>query len=173
MDIDFNKPTHVKSILNLSNKNDFYKDQIKVLVGGDDGLDGVDKFFNQHKDFMKLLGMGNIEVARASWIKMNPKGENLYKNDKRYGGKFICKDKRALGFALYYKDNVNNNIDIKFLLVTKGKQNRGLGTKLVNSIKSEYTNKNIITQPDNNYLKKWYIKRGVAIHPRPQQLFKL
>jgi ribosomal protein S18 acetylase RimI-like enzyme len=149
VDINYNNDLHIKIIKKLSKKNNFHIEDVYGVCG--DLKYGLDK---RTSIYEKL----NIEIEKKFYIEMEKK---FYKNNSNYKGLIICKEKKPVGFLLYYIRPHNCScLDIEFLLIDKNEQKNGFGTKLIDHIKQKYENYVIVVKSDNDNSNKWYIHKG-------------
>jgi len=156
--IDYSNDLHLKCIWKLSKNNNFYKEDMRGILYGDPSLE-IEKF--EKNNNIKLTDDKKIILYNATQQKMN---DNLkeYNGRKEYYGLFICKNKKPIGYILYYLRKNDIEVDITFLLVDKNHQNKGYGTILINKLKEIVSNikPTIYVTIDNNELENYYNKFG-------------
>ena len=156
--VDYTNPLHLECLWKLSKNNNYHREDIRGILYGDPSLD--------IKRFEK-----NTNSKLPNDIKTNLKNEyqrimnnNLkeYNGRKEYYGLFICKNKKPIGYILYYLRKNDIEVDITFLLIDKNHQNKGYGTILINKLKEIVSNikPTIYVRIDNNKLEKYYNKLG-------------
>jgi ribosomal protein S18 acetylase RimI-like enzyme len=156
--VDYVNPLHLECLWKLSKNNNFHREDLRGILYGDPSLDieRIEKNTNS-----KLPNHIKTKLKSEYQQRMNANLKE-YNGRKEYYGLFICKNKKPIGYILYYLRKNDMEVDITFLLVDKNHQNKGYGTILINKLKEIVSNikPTIYVRIDNNKLEKYYNKFG-------------
>ena len=148
--VDYANPLHLECLWKLSKNNNFHREDLRGFLYGDPSLDieRIEKNTNS-----KLPNHIKTKLKSEYQQRMNDNFKE-YNGRKEYYGLFICKNKKPIGYILYYLRKNDMEVDITFLLVDKNHQNKGYGTILINKLKEIVSNikPTIYVRIDNNKL---------------------
>jgi len=153
-EVNFNSEKHLKCIWILAKKNNFHAGDLYAVLYGKVYLPSVINILP--KSIINNMSKKMEEFAKSK----------MYKNDSNYKGLFICKEKKPVGFILYYsRNNVQGVVDLLFLLIDEKQRENGYGSLLLRKYHKKLKNDGdrlIIVRIDDESAGKWYKKFGYS-----------
>jgi predicted GNAT family N-acyltransferase len=152
IDIDFTNNLHNSIIMTLCRRNNFYHDDIYVLLYKDLPENIKSIFISKNINYKEQI--------------------NKILNEKLYG-KFIVKNTKVLGFLLFSKyedkdNNIGNASELLYILIDKDYRNNKLGDKLIREY-LDIIDRETITYSyvkiDSKKLETYYKKYGFTATP--------